>query len=665
MNRLGNEKSPYLFQHKDNPVWWQAWGDAAFKQAQAENKPIFLSIGYSTCHWCHVMAHETFEDQAVADVLNKNFIAIKLDREERPDVDDIYMSAVQAINGHGGWPLSVWLTPEGKPFYGGTYFQKPHFIKLLEKIAEIWNADPNKVLADGEQMTDVLIKTKVPKSESESLTSLDQVLDRYITLHESAFDPYKGGFSHAPKFPPSMSLRVLMRRFKATKSEVAEEMVRTTLNEMMKGGIYDHLVGGFHRYSVDSNWLVPHFEKMLYDQAMLVPAYLEAYQIWQDENYKKVVTENLDYVMEEMTVAGGGFYSAQDADSLISGEDHKHEGFFATYSFDELKAALNTIELETLQKHFGVQRSGQFEGRNILHLQNQASKVDVLEIPAVQTAFEKLKKLREAKAAADTDDKIITAWNGWMIGAFAQSARVLDNDKYLQAAEKAADFIWLNLWEGQKLARRFKDGEKRFAALSDDYAAMIFAFIELYQSTFNEKWIAQALALQNVLDENFWSGSAYFRDDASDPLLILRAVEDYDGVRPSANSLSAYNLMRLYHLTFNKNFKLRAERIFQHFSLHLQEYPSSKPYLLMAYDFFQADVMELAVVTAKSPWDIACEIPQALGFAPNMVVAAQSLSGKSALPILKDKTGSDELTIYPCHEGACLKPVHAFEEIKT
>ncbi len=663
MNRLGTEKSPYLFQHKDNPVWWQPWGEAAFKQAQTENKPIFLSVGYSTCHWCHVMAHESFEDQTVADVLNKNFIAIKLDREERPDVDDIYMSAVQAINGHGGWPLSVWLTPEGKPFYGGTYFQKPHFIKLLEKIAEIWNSDPNKVLADGEQMTDVLMKAKVPKPESESLVSLAQVLDRYITLHESAFDPYKGGFSHAPKFPPSMSLRVLMRRFKATQSEVAEEMVRTTLNEMMKGGIYDHLVGGFHRYSVDSNWLVPHFEKMLYDQAMLVPAYLEAYQIWQDENYKKVVTETLDYVMQEMTVAGGGFYSAQDADSLITGEDHKHEGYFATYSFDELKAALNSIELETLQKHFGVQRSGQFEGRNILHLQDVASKVDVLEIPAIQTAFEKLKKLRTAKAAADTDDKVITAWNGWMIGAFAQSARVLDNDIYLQAAEKAADFIWLNLWEGQKLARRFKDGEKRFAALSDDYAAMIFAFIELYQSTFNEKWIAQALALQNVLDENFWSGSAYFRDDASDPLLILRAVEDYDGVRPSANSLSAYNLMRLYHLTYNKNFKLRAERIFQHFSLHLQEYPSSKPYLLMAYDFFKADVMELAIVTKKGPWQIACEIPSALGFAPYVVAAAQSLAGKSVLPILKDKTGSDELTLYPCHEGVCQKPVHSFAEL--
>lgn len=662
MNKLGSEKSPYLFQHKDNPVWWKPWGIEAFQQARVENKPIFLSIGYSTCHWCHVMAHESFEDQTVAAVLNKNFISIKLDREERPDVDDIYMSAVQAINGHGGWPLSVWLTPEGKPFYGGTYFQKPHFIKLLEKISEIWNSDPGKVLADGAQMAEVLSRAKESKSESESTASLEQTLDRYITLHESAFDP-KGGFSHAPKFPPSMSLRVLMRRFAQTKDATAEEMVRVTLDEMLKGGIYDHLVGGFHRYSVDSNWLVPHFEKMLYDQAMLVPAYLEAYQIWRDENYKAVVTETLDYILAEMTVEGGGFYSAQDADSLILGENHKEEGYFATYSYDELKAALNTIELETLEKYFGVQRTGQFEGRNILHLQDHTAKVEVLKIPAIQSAFEKLKTLRAEKPAADTDDKIITAWNGWMIGAFAQSSRVLGDDRYLQAAEKAADFIWLNLWEGQKLSRRFKDGEKRFAALSDDYAAMIYAFIELYQSTFNEKWIAQALALQNVLDENFWSGTAYYRDDASDPLLILRAIEDYDGVRPSANSLSAYNLMRLYHLTYNKNFKMRAESIFQHFSLHLQEYPSSKPFLLLAYDFYQADVLELAIVTTKRPWQIACEIPSVLGFAPHIVTAAQARSGKSVIPLLKDKTGTDELTIYSCREGTCSKPVTSFWDL--
>lgn len=663
MNKLGSEKSPYLFQHKDNPVWWKPWGIEAFQQARVENKPIFLSIGYSTCHWCHVMAHESFEDQAVADVLNKNFIAIKLDREERPDVDDIYMSAVQAINGHGGWPLSVWLTPEGKPFYGGTYFQKPHFIKLLEKISEIWNSDPGKVLADGAQMAEVLSRAKESKSESESTASLEQTLDRYITLHESAFDP-KGGFSHAPKFPPSMSLRVLMRRFAQTKDATAEEMVRVTLDEMLKGGIYDHLVGGFHRYSVDSNWLVPHFEKMLYDQAMLVPAYLEAYQIWRDENYKAVVTETLDYILAEMTVAGGGFYSAQDADSLIPGEDHKHEGYFATYAYEELKAVMNPIELEALEKYFGVQRSGQYEDRNILHLQDHTTKLEVLKIPAVQTAFAKLKTMRAEKPAADTDDKIITAWNGWMIGAFAQSARVLGSDHYLKAAEKAGDFIWENLWDDHKLARRFKDGEKRFAALSDDYAAMIFAYIELYESTFDEQWIGRALILQKVLDDNFWSGTAYYRDDASDPLLILRAIEDYDGVRPSANSLSAYNLLRLYHLTFNPHFKQRAEKIFQHFSLHLQEYPSSKPFLLMAFDFYKGDVLELAMISTKPAVDLAREIPQVLGFAPYIVAAAVKTGETSALPLLKDKAGSGELTLYPCREGACLKPVSSFWDLE-
>jgi len=664
MNRLGTEKSPYLFQHRDNPVWWQPWGEEAFEKARAEKKLIFLSIGYSTCHWCHVMAHESFEDQSVADELNKNFISIKLDREERPDVDDIYMTAVQAINGQGGWPLSVWLTSDGKPFYGGTYFPKPHFIQLLQKIASIWESNPEKVLSDSDQMSQVLRSAKESKPESESMAALEQTLDRYVSLYESAFDPFKGGFSHAPKFPPSMTLRVLMRRFFVKSEPVAEEMVRTTLNEMLKGGIYDHLVGGFHRYSVDANWLVPHFEKMLYDQAMLVPTYLEAYQLWQDENYRLVVEETLNYLMREMTVAGGGFYSAQDADSAIPGENHKHEGYFATYSFDELKTALNPIEFEMLEKYFGIQRSGQFEGRNILHLQDVAPKSEALEIPAIKTAFAKLQKLRDNKPAADTDDKIIAAWNGWMIGAFAQSARVLGSDKYLGAGVRAADFIWENLWDGQKLWRRFKDGEKRFAALSDDYAAMIFAFIELYESTFNEKWLDRALTLQKVLDENFWAGSAYYRDDASDSLLIVRAIEDYDGVRPSANSLSCYNLLRLFHLTFNPDFKLRAEDIFQHFSLHLQEYPSSLPFMMMAFDFYEAEVLELAIVGDSSTHliELSCELAREKGFAPYIVAAATAEGTKNTIPLLKDKKGEGKLTIYPCREGACLKPVHNWRE---
>ncbi|MGZ3721712.1 MAG: thioredoxin domain-containing protein, partial [Bdellovibrionales bacterium] len=398
VNLLQNEKSPYLLQHKDNPIAWMPWGPEAFRMAREEKKPVFLSVGYSTCHWCHVMAHESFEDAEVAEVLNKDFICIKVDREENPDVDQIYMSALQALSGGGGWPMSLWLTAEGKPFFAGTYFPKFRFLQLLRRIQEIWTTEPEKLTADSDRLLETIRDMEKSEPREGSEAEYEEFLKAYVTHFQHHFDVENGGFGGAPKFPQTMNLMVMMRQDFKSGLRQAEAMVNTTLLKMVRGGVYDQLAGGFHRYSVDEKWLVPHFEKMLYDQAMLTITLVEAYQMYGEPELARATRETLDYVLREMTHPSGGFYSAQDADSLNPVVAHKEEGYFCTYDYTELRNLLTIDELTILEKAYGLTPEGNFEGRTILHLQDDYDG-SVLKDPLILSAFEKLRKLRASRPA--------------------------------------------------------------------------------------------------------------------------------------------------------------------------------------------------------------------------------------------------------------------------
>lgn len=658
MNRLSSEKSPYLQSHKDNPVWWQAWGEGAFTLAKTQDKPIFLSIGYSTCHWCHVMEHESFENAEVASFLNDHFISIKVDREERPDVDALYMNAVLAISGHGGWPMSVWLTPEGKPFFGGTYFPKEPFLKLLERIHDAWITQRDRLLTDAGRLTAVTIA----EEDTAGGTLSDEVFERFVESHRQRFDSKQGGFGGAPKFPAAMSLMALMRIERRSKPEKAKEIsgwVRQTLNSMGRGGIYDHLRGGFHRYSTDEQWLVPHFEKMLYDNALLAMAYLEASLFYGEEEYARITREILDYVLREMTDPEGGFYSAEDADSEVSGKGHsgenkKEEGFFCTYSFNELKQALNEQELSELKIFYGVSEAGNFEGRNILHLMPGKTRVDRAR-PLLQSAFVKLEKIRSSKQRPHVDRKILTAWNGLMIAVLSRASRALGEPKYLAAATKAMDFILKELQKNGQLLRRSVDGEARVNAYSEDYAGLIHALIWLYQSDFNPRWLSLARDLQKTQNELFWDDrvGGYYTDDGTDRLLLTRAKDGHDGVVPTAHSLSALNLLRLKNLTYESEYGERAEKIFKASSRVLAETPLALSQMVIAYDFKQDHSKEVAVVGPAKETLVFLEVFWK-GFFPNLVLA----SGESeSVPLLKGKTPiGGKATVYVCENRSCKLP---------
>lgn len=591
MNSLNHEKSPYLLQHKDNPVWWRPWGQDALKAAQEQNKPIFLSIGYATCHWCHVMAHESFESQDVADILNAHFIAIKLDREERPDIDDIYMAAVLAINQHGGWPLSVWLFPDGRPFFGGTYFPKDHFIDLLNRIHQTWSSKPELVERDANHLTDYLKKSRQKQNPPHAVDPVkaENIFASFVDDHRGRFDPHYGGFGRSPKFPQTMNLMALLRL-----EETA--MVEKTLDGMMTGGMHDQLMGGFHRYSVDQEWIVPHFEKMLYDQAWLTLTYLEGAVALKKPIYANVARSCLDYVLREMTSPEGGFYSAQDADSLDPHTQEMEEGFFATFPYHEIQSAVTELEFKALEQTFLLTPEGNFEGQNILVLSPLSTGATS---PELTSALLKLKHLRLTKPQPLTDDKILTAWNGWMISAMVKGYQVLGEEKYLIAAQNAAAFILEKLWNAKtcELFLRIRDGDIKGRALSDDFTAMILAFLDLYEATSDPKWIDHAVLFQQTLDDVFWDteSAGYFRDDGKDPTVLVRLKEDHDGVRPNANSLAVMNLLRLYHMTTKAEYKTRAEQVLGIYFEQLESYPMAMPYLLLGLDFYLAPVVELGI----------------------------------------------------------------------
>ncbi|NLB19131.1 MAG: thioredoxin domain-containing protein, partial [Syntrophomonadaceae bacterium] len=573
-NRLINEKSPYLLQHAHNPVDWYPWGAEAFEKAKAEDKPVFLSIGYSTCHWCHVMERESFEDKQVAEALKKGFIAIKVDREERTDLDHIYMSFCQAFTGQGGWPLSVFLSPDRKPFFAGTYFTResrgglPGFIDVLRVVSDAWNTQRQVILEQSQVILDHLNRPAV-KRNGKTISEVD--LDRGFEHLEKSFDHSFGGFNQAPKFPSPHLLTFLLRYGVLKDKPRALEMVAGTLEGMYRGGIYDHIGGGFSRYSTDERWLVPHFEKMLYDNALLAIAFTEAYQILGKEEYRMVVEDTLGYLLRDMVSPEGGFFSAEDADS------EGVEGKFYVWTPEEVIEILGEKEGQKFCEFYDITEAGNFEGSSIPNLIG----IPLEDIKAKKDFFneaqKKLWKSRENRVHPFKDDKILTSWNGLMIAALAKGYQVFGINAYKEAAERALQFILDNLRsEKGRLLARFRDGEAAFPAYADDYAYMVWGILELYEATFEGKYLEMALELNQELLDYFWDGEEgglyFYGSDVEEQ--ILRTKEIYDGALPSANSVAASNFIRLSRLTDAPELEEKAAQIMSTFATTIKQFPS-------------------------------------------------------------------------------------------
>lgn len=603
-NRLFLESSPYLLQHAHNPVNWYPWSDEAFAMAKRLGRPVLLSIGYSTCHWCHVMEEESFEDVAIARYLNEHYIAIKVDREERPDVDAIYMSAVQAMTGSGGWPLNVWLTPERKPFFGGTYFpprdgdRGAHtgFMTVLQHIHAAYHAEPEKIVASSNQLAAVIsdnLSAAVPGSALPSASVLHNVV-RGITRH---FDATHGGLNTAPKFPSQTPIRLLLRYYRRTGDPQVLTIVTTTLNNMAAGGIYDQVGGGFHRYATDAHWLVPHFEKMLYDNALLVMAYLEAFQVTGNPEYARVVSETLRYVEREMTAPHGAFYSATDADSLTP-SGHRDEGYFFTWTPDELETVLGTDRLRVFGTHFPVTKDGNFEGRTILH----TTALGVAD-EQVRRQLEESKALlyaaRRIRPPPLRDEKILAAWNGLMISAHAQAGLLLGDARYIDRAVIAAESIFDTLFVDGRLARSYTDGQVIHHAYLDDYACLTAATLDLYEATHDPQWLERAIAFDRVLAKCYEDPEhgGFFMTSADHEKLLAREKPNYDGAEPSGNSVAILNLYRLSAFTTDDHYRHRADTALIAFSQTLNAHPNALTDMLLAVDFRLDTPKTIVIVT--------------------------------------------------------------------
>jgi hypothetical protein len=589
-NHLIHEKSPYLQQHVYNPVDWYPWGKEALAKAVVEDKPIFLSIGYSTCHWCHVMAHESFEDQEIADYLNAHFICIKVDREERPGIDQIYMEATQAMTGSGGWPMSLFLFPDTKPFYAGTYFPPraayghPGFMEILQGIREVWLNDRKKISLSANQIT-----AHIRKGSDTGSAILEKTwITTGFSQIEESYEPKYGGFAQAPKFPRPVVIDFLLRYYKTTDNKNARDMALFTLEQMAAGGMYDQIGGGFHRYSVDGRWRVPHFEKMLYDQSQLVSVYLSAFQLSGNPAYKRVVTETLEYVLRDMQHPEGGFYSAEDADSINPYNPDEHtEGAYYLWTEEEIESLLDTKEASFFKMYYGVKKNGnalddpqkEFIGRNILYQEKDLS--DVADELLGEAKLKLLNK-RKTRIAPHLDDKIITAWNGLMISAFAQAAMILEDDRYLLAADRAADFILNTLVVNGELKRRWRDGEPRYAAGLDDYSFLIQGLLDLYAASHDPSRLRKAIELTGIQLALFSDEKGGFYDTPESADLLARMKAAYDGAEPSGNSVAAINLLRLSALTGNKKWGLLAEKCIKSFGKILGSYPAAMPLMLSA-----------------------------------------------------------------------------------
>ena len=676
-NRLAGETSPYLLQHARNPVDWYPWGPEALQRAKDEDRPIFLSIGYSACHWCHVMEHESFEDPAVAALMNEHFVNVKVDREERPDLDQIYMTAVQAMTGSGGWPMSVFLTPDLKPFYGGTYFPPtdsrgmPGFPRVLLSVHRAWLEKRDDIIASAGEMTERLRSMGALAPGTGGIDN--PLLDNAARELLRAFDPRHGGFGSAPKFPHPMDLRLLLRIHHRTGDPQALNAVRLSLDKMARGGIYDHLGGGFARYSTDERWLAPHFEKMLYDNALLTTTYLEAYQVTRDESYARTARETIDYVLGRMTSPEGGVYSTEDADS------EGVEGKFAVWTLAEVNEVLGPDRGREFAYVYDVTPSGNWEDHNILNLPrplDQAAALLGRDVEALRSSLAddrtKLLAVRDRRVPPGKDTKILAAWNGLMLAALAEGSQVLKEERYLLAAEKAAGFVLDRMRAADgRLLHTFKEGHAKLNAYLDDYANLIDGLTRLYEVTGAPRWIEAALDLARVMTDEFFdpSDGAFFYTGKSHETLIARQKDAYDNATPSGSAMAATALLRLGALTNRDdltNLGLSALRAVQ---IVMEKAPSAAGQSLIAADFAIAPHREIAIVSGDDPAEFRAAIETVYArFLPHKVVAPAprdaSATPDAIVPLLADRPARQgRTTVYVCENMTCRAPVVGLEDL--
>jgi len=692
-NRLIKEKSPYLLQHAFNPVDWYPWGEEAFERARAENKPIFLSIGYSTCYWCHVMEREVFEVEDIASIMNDMFISIKVDREERPDVDRIYMQALQMMTGSGGWPMSIFMTPDLKPFWGGTYlppesqYGQPGFIDVMTRINELWNENRGQLTQSADKLYEIL--SKKASTDESSIRPYDKILDAAFDIFKNSFDAENGGFGDAPKFPRTSTFGFMFRYAIRTGNDSAKDMTLHTLRKISEGGIHDHIGGGFHRYSTDERWHVPHFEKMLYDQGQLIVSYLEAYQITGEDVYSSVAKEAINYVLRNMTDANGGFYSAEDAESApdAAHPEEKVEGAFYAWTSDDIKEVLGKKDAELFSYHYNVKVEGNvlqdphgdFENKNVLfvsHTFNETADNFQLSLEKVierlTRSREKLFLAREKRVNPHLDDKILVSWNGYMISALAKAYQIYGEEEYLTAAENAANFIIDNLYNSKtkNLLRRYRDGDAGIEGNLSDYALLTTALIDLYESSFKIEWLELASELNERTIELFYDpkNGAFFDTPEGSQHLIVRMRDDYDGAEPTGNSIAVINLLRLSQMLDKKDLRDKADKTFEYFSVALERAPHALPQMLSAIEFSLVKPKQI-IIAGEAKGDDTKEFLERLHtiFIPNKVVLlADSKNSKNFLSdnleIIKAMRPIGGMaTAYVCENYACKLPTNDIE----
>lgn len=667
-NKLINETSPYLLQHAHNPVEWYAWGDEAFEKAKAQDKPLLVSIGYSACHWCHVMEHESFEDEATARIMNEHFVNIKVDMEERPDVDQIYMTFVQLTTGRGGWPMNVFITPDKLPFFGGTYFppspryNMPSWPQILTSIAEAWREKREELTSSANEILGELRRVGISEFSSTGL-STDQ-LDSAFQSFSRSFDKKNGGFGGAPKFPPSMSLDFLLRYWKRTGDENALDMVKLTARKIANGGICDQLGGGFHRYAVDAIWLVPHFEKMLYDNAQLIRIYLQLFQITRDEFYKRVAVETLEYVKREMLDDRGGFYSSQDADS--EGE----EGKFFVWTPDEVADVVGEEDARIFNFFYDISEGGNFEGKNILQIlyeREAAAKALKIEVSELNETLErcraKLFSQREKRIKPFRDEKILTAWNGLMLKAFAEAGAILRDADYLEIARRNADFLLEHLQKDGRLLRTWKDGKAKLNAYIEDYANLADGLIALFQSSGELRYLAEAKRLADLMITEFWdeeSGGFFFTSSDHEEL-IVRNKDFYDNATPSGNSTAADVLLRLAKFYGEEKYERFATTVLRLTSAQLGRFPQGFGRALSAIEFHLSTAKEIVVIGDRGN-GLEREVFET--YLPHAIIAL-SESEASDPPLLVDKGMIDgTATAFVCENFVCQRPVTDLEDFR-
>ena len=689
-NHLIKEKSPYLLQHAHNPVDWRPWGEEAFAKARRENKPILLSIGYSTCHWCHVMEHESFENEATARIMNQHFVSIKLDREERPDVDKIYMTAVQAMTGSGGWPLNVFLTTDLKPFFGGTYFPpearwgQPGFPDLLKRVAELWETRQDALQADSSKLTQSLRAHLAREPHPGPAGAIGAaIFDRAFESYRGSFDEAAGGFGGAPKFPMPVNINFLLRYWSSHGKKEALAMCLESLRAMACGGVYDQVGGGFHRYSTDAQWRVPHFEKMLYDNAQIAVNFIEAYQASQDPFFASIARETLDYVRRDMTHPDGGFFSAEDADSLAEGATRKAEGAFYLWSHAELQNALGPDAEIAIYRYDAepdgnapADPHGEFTGRNILYARRtieETARHFKRKEPEIQASLvrsrARLLQIRAARSRPGLDDKVLTSWNGLMISAFAKAGPALEEPQYVSTAEKAASFVRERLYDAKtgRLYHRWRDGERAVAGIADDCAFLAQGLLDLYEATFDAQWLDWAEALTDAQLELFSAkeGGFYMTAEDHDPNLLMRVMEDTDNVEPCASSVSALNLQRLAQMTGRESYRRFADATLSRFKSQLSERPLAMPQMLAAADFNASQVRQI-IIAAENPdaADVrAMRRELAARFLPTAITlfADKAFIAKrgTAMPFIKTmKPIGGKATAYVCVNFSCKLPTN-------